>query len=117
MKEYKKSDDALRVTRAVTRLTVYRPHQVAPLLSAPRIMRLQRCSAPKKYLPHFLFHKEDLPLSQEQKYQHIYFGALTIDQSSKIIMYIKFPLRFKTIHCISIFHLQNFVFLLLPWQG
>ena len=27
-KKYEKSDDALRVTRAVTRLTVYRPHQV-----------------------------------------------------------------------------------------
>ena len=28
MKKYEKFDDALRVTRAVTRLTVYRPHQV-----------------------------------------------------------------------------------------
>ena len=28
LKKYKKSDDALRVTRAVTRLTVYHPHQV-----------------------------------------------------------------------------------------
>ena len=31
MKKYEKSDDALRVTRAVTRLTVYRPHQVRML--------------------------------------------------------------------------------------